>query len=146
MHILFPCPRTEHFVTDSPSKYSTDSMALRARWPFPPLFPPLRRNGLDVQVTPPIVVSTTWHHPLRPETALSFSHGGSRLHHPDVDDGLEAGAFAELFTRGSSPVDHAIAFRCSDSEISPTPPGLRGAGESRAAHPGSDCRGRNGRR
>ena len=37
---------------------------------FPPLFPPLRRNGLDVQVTPPIVFSTTWHYPLRPETAL----------------------------------------------------------------------------
>lgn len=37
---------------------------------FPPLFPRPRRNGLDVQITPPIVFSTTWHYPLRPETAL----------------------------------------------------------------------------
>ena len=44
------------------------------------------------------------------------------------------------------PGDRAIAFRRSDSELLPTPPGLRGAAGSRAAHPGSDCRGRNARR
>jgi hypothetical protein len=41
---------------------TTRFRAFRMRF-VPPLFPPLRRNGMDVQVTPRLVFSTTWHYP-----------------------------------------------------------------------------------
>jgi streptogramin lyase len=49
---------------------------------FPPLFPPPRRNGLDVQVTPPLccqLLGTTRYGLKRPS---SHSHGGSRRRPP----------------------------------------------------------------
>src|SRR6185312_15495781 len=49
---------------------------------FPPLFPPPRRNGLDVQVTPPSccqLLGTTRYGEKRPS---SYSHGGSRRFNP----------------------------------------------------------------
>jgi hypothetical protein len=72
----FP-PITAELVRASPDQIHLELASIRRRLFFPPPFPPTRRNGLDVQVTPPYLFSTTCHCPSRPETFPKLNVVGS---------------------------------------------------------------------
>ena len=101
-----------------------------------------RSPSISCRFRAPPHSSQRHHHRRRQSQIEIVTRWGRR----SVQGGVATGASIGHFTRSVSPVDRAIAFRGSDLELPPTPPGLRGADESRAAHLGSDYRGRSARR